>query len=309
MKIISQFTDYYDFANATFVEKTYDYREIQYNRKFETKTIEYNLPSYSKLGSSLYYLEKDIYSVWFKGMSEKFKFSLEDIKFKTKCLFICGRAYPFIELVAIAPVKASKYNTFKEFIGKVVLAKEFNGITFITKKDNELQQELIKGNSLKFIKYYFSLREFLEDILFSEPNRKWGDTASNKRQKDLENSLKQFFGDKSGDFTELHIKLDTPLICLDFSSTKLNKWGNTLSRNDNDNLYSVEINPLLQQYNFTKLMQAPTLYQEIEMFLGNALVKDIMPGSFQSDLDKLTAKGFDPKFSFRKCKSDNKKKK
>jgi len=36
---------------------------------------------------------------------------------------------------------------------------------------------------------------------------------------------------------------------------------------------------------------------EIDMFLGNILVKEIMPPMHQTDIDKLTAHGFDAKTS------------
>jgi len=307
MKIISQFTDYYDFANSNYIEQPInDYRELQYHRKYEVKTAEYNLQSYSKLDSSLYNRARDCYSEWWNKIKEKFRFDLEDMDFISKCLFICGKAFPFIELAVVAPVKVGKYGRV-QIIGDTIPAKEFNGSNFIVKKDNELQQEIVKGNSIKFVKNYFTQREFLEDVKHIEEKRHWQSDVRDKYQKDFEEQLKIFFKQKNDDYTELHVLLDTPIISVDFSSTKLNKWGDTLRRADNDKLYRFEVNPLLQQYNFMKFMPPSTIYQEIEMFLGNALVKDVMPASFQSDLDKLTARGFDPKTSFRKLKTDKKK--
>ena len=67
--------------------------------------------------------------------------------------------------------------------------------------------------------------------------------------------------------------------------------------------YELIKNPCLREFDFARIMPSTTIYQEIEMFLGNVLVKDSMPPSYQSDIEKVVSHGFDPKISFRKRKN------
>ena len=70
-------------------------------------------------------------------------------------------------------------------------------------------------------------------------------------------------------------------------------------------VYHSEINPSLKTYNFQEVIDPFTLYQEIEMYLGGVLGnKEVIPE--MADKDKVVSHGFDPKWSFRKHKDDNK---
>ena len=59
----------------------------------------------------------------------------------------------------------------------------------------------------------------------------------------------------------------------------------------------------MRELDFARMTPPTTIFQEIEMFLGNVLVKDIMPQSDQSDIEKIISHGFDRKISFRKQKN------
>ncbi len=67
---------------------------------------------------------------------------------------------------------------------------------------------------------------------------------------------------------------------------------------------SIEINPLLKDYEFFRIFDTNSAYQELCMYLGNqAYPNKKIP--VVSDEDLIIAKGFD-KFSFRKDKRKNK---
>ena len=64
------------------------------------------------------------------------------------------------------------------------------------------------------------------------------------------------------------------------------------------------INPCLSDIAFYKVKDTVQAFQDIEMYIGNILVKtDTKPQPVGSDLDILKSKGFDAKYSFRKEKS------
>ncbi|MHA1839442.1 MAG: hypothetical protein ACTSYO_05750 [Candidatus Ranarchaeia archaeon] len=60
----------------------------------------------------------------------------------------------------------------------------------------------------------------------------------------------------------------------------------------------VFLNEQLKEYEFYKVMDPYTAYQELQMYWGSMAVP-IKPIPKISDADMLQAKGFDPKFSFR----------
>lgn len=68
-----------------------------------------------------------------------------------------------------------------------------------------------------------------------------------------------------------------------------------------------EINGKLSDYNFQTVFDVPSAFQEIRMYLSNMAFpnKDI---PIVSDEDLIIAKGFDPRFSFRKDPSNDKRK-
>ncbi|MDR2047258.1 MAG: hypothetical protein LBP79_05130 [Clostridiales bacterium] len=142
-------------------------------------------------------------------------------------------------------------------------------------------------NTYNFFKTYFSVEEFRGDISEAEPTR--------IRQRYYDGGIfrdaKGFFEFYTGkDFTPLHLRLDCPLTLF----VKKEAW-----RTGQETEYEFMLNQMLSEFDFMRIVGAETLFQELE-FLGGVLVKDEMPFSPQSDFDKLTAHGFDPKSSFRK---------
>lgn len=63
--------------------------------------------------------------------------------------------------------------------------------------------------------------------------------------------------------------------------------------------YCVERNPHLLLLNFQKVVDPYTLAQEVEMYVGGVLGNTTPPPQETSDKDRLLAKGFDAKISFR----------
>lgn len=69
------------------------------------------------------------------------------------------------------------------------------------------------------------------------------------------------------------------------------------------------VNPELRLIDFVTQVDPFTAYQEIEMFIGNQLVKQMDPDLKRTDEEIAESKGFDRKTSFRKCGWVEKKKK
>jgi hypothetical protein len=70
-----------------------------------------------------------------------------------------------------------------------------------------------------------------------------------------------------------------------------------LLRKNNTNAFIVK-NPCLRNFGFEKVKDPYTAYQEISMFIGNELAKQVDPQPL-SDKDRLIAHGMDPVWSFR----------
>lgn len=60
------------------------------------------------------------------------------------------------------------------------------------------------------------------------------------------------------------------------------------------------INPLLRPYQFQKVKDPYTAYQEIEQYVGGVLLSPAPPVPVPSDEIMVEIKGFDPKWGFRK---------
>jgi hypothetical protein len=76
-------------------------------------------------------------------------------------------------------------------------------------------------------------------------------------------------------------------------------------KKDHNGFY-LTTNPKLKEYNFEKVFDPFSAFQEIEMFLGNSLAKQIDP-PILSDKGRITAHGFDLKTSFRREGPPNRK--
>ena len=68
-----------------------------------------------------------------------------------------------------------------------------------------------------------------------------------------------------------------------------------------NNHVEITINPQLSEYQFQNILNPYSIFQEIEMFLGNSLIKENTIPEIP-DFYKIQEKGFDNKISFRKRK-------
>lgn len=292
MRIISNFKDYYDFAAVAGHDG--DFREVVYFRKQELKIAEMTLEpfEYIRCTNRGHIADDKIISKWWQKNERAF--SLPDMPsiVRSGCIFVCGKAYPFLFLRDTATIGAEGKG------GQVRLSRYFNETVKngIDRKNGREPWERGKKyeDEFNFFKTYFTLDDFYSDIVIKEYS--W----YNRYDSSLQKKLRQFFEFYNGkDFSELHLKLDCPLLLTVFHNggRKSGNWNENTPRD-----YEFVLNPNLYELDFARAIVGELLVQEIEMFLGNVLVKDTMPPSHQSDLDKLKAHGFDAVTSFRKPK-------
>ena len=112
--------------------------------------------------------------------------------------------------------------------------------------------------------------------------------------------LKTFISDTrkylQDDWTDVFIQIDAPV----FIYRTENYWR----RQD----VQLMTNPQLGYYKFASVKDPFTAYQEIAMFIGNQLAKQIDPQPL-SDKDRLVAHGMDPTWSFRNPDAPKRKRK
>lgn len=95
------------------------------------------------------------------------------------------------------------------------------------------------------------------------------------------------------DLTNLHTKFNSPVLRITVHKTS--GW----SEKNRMITYKVEKDPILQLLNFQTVVDPYTVTQEIEMFVGGVLSNQQPQPLQTSDKDRLLAKGFDAKVSFR----------
>lgn len=97
------------------------------------------------------------------------------------------------------------------------------------------------------------------------------------------------------DMTDLCLRLEAPIILICPYSPNYQAGQGRPYRN-------VAINVKLSDWGFQKVMSAPEVYQVLDVFMSNVMVKDQMPPTQQTDIEKVEAHGFDKKTSFRNIK-------
>ncbi|MCL2798038.1 MAG: hypothetical protein FWD58_08310 [Firmicutes bacterium] len=283
MKIISEFKDYYDYIAAAFGTGAQDegYKEKVYLRKPALKIAATDL----KPASCWALRHKNRFiSKWWSSNAQTFSLSEVPGGVRGGCIFVCGKAFPFLFTRGVAG------KTVNNKTGGIAMSRVFNEAMA-----DSIAGELSKAHKGKafcsdtdynFFKTYFSYEEFIADVAIErdEDDGCWRPIRPGD-YRDIR-AFFDFYADK--DFTELLIRLDCPLAVTIF-----------LRKGKNEGFEFV-LNPNLNEFGFMRMSPAHIMYQELELFVGNVLVKDLMPFSYQSDLDKLTARGFDPKISFRK---------
>ena len=183
------------------------------------------------------------------------------------CLFVCGKAYPVL------------------YESELLFLDRHNCGLKNPKDLNENEKKELK-------KTWFSMEEYemdnKPDKLEKFKNKRYYKSYCNEFEEDRKQD--QIFFDylKGKDVTKFHVQYDCPILFAHYSG---------------GNLFYVIKNPCLQEFGFAKVMPPTAIFQEIELFLGNVLVKDSMPPSHQSDIGKIISHGFDPKSSFRKPKN------
>jgi len=93
------------------------------------------------------------------------------------------------------------------------------------------------------------------------------------------------------DMMELHRKYNTPILVLDMNANVYNSWRGR-------NKPSFYVNPILKPYEFYKVFDTFTAFQEIQMFVGGVLTNSENIIELSNDV-RIKKHGFD-KWSFRK---------
>lgn len=151
-----------------------------------------------------------------------------------------------------------------------------------------------------YTNYYFDAETFMEMYKDYKKDYKpkqhygwWTNTLS-------ERDVKNFFNTKYSDRIDLCLEFDTPIISI---------RPKTSGYKERERTYRVcTKNVNLKEHGVSKLFNSPEVYQLLDVFIGNVLVKDEMPMSPMTDLIKIQSHGFDVKTSFRKPKGKKGKK-
>lgn len=104
------------------------------------------------------------------------------------------------------------------------------------------------------------------------------------------------------DMMELHRKYNTPILALDMNVNRYNNWRSNSYSNSRAIFY---VNAVLKPYEFYKVFDTFTAFQEIQMFIGGVLTNPEQNMVNISNESRIKKHGFD-KWSFRK-ESKNKK--
>lgn len=280
MRIISQFKDYYDNMivhgsdpNIVYMRKTEVIEDVN-DLKFKIldKGILKNKNNYSIHIPCHLIIKRNPrkYLQSYNVIFDKF--------LPTYSLWFCGKIYHFFEFDGVMFYdlsKLSSYITSDEF------QREITDINFPELK--HIDKDLIEENfNQKNIGFYSELGS---SVLGYDS---WEFAKNNRYIKDQNQIDKVFIEINSPYFVDK----DVPMY--------------TRARRSN----ILIINPNLKQYNFEKIIDPMTAYQEISMFVGNQLAKQKDPDPINTGGDKILAseKGFD-QWSFRTKKEDSKKNK
>jgi len=145
-------------------------------------------------------------------------------------------------------------------------------------------------DSMGKYKYFYTKEEYLEYVknnhkeYYNKIQKHKGGWLYNKPEYTL--FEKQIFTNE--EISDLHIKYNSPVLVIDEDHSKYNVWN-------------VIINGEIGKYQFVRVVDVYTAFQEIEMYIGGILgmVKD---GKVSiADKDMLPQKGFD-QFSFKNPK-------
>lgn len=193
------------------------------------------------------------------------------LRFETGFIGVAGKIYPVIEWYCASSWWGTARCGCKVLRKKNVEAKEI-------------------GTTQKAIKHY-------EDHLRLD-DKKMKKLVGKRWQKKVDDDLRKLenMGQMIQD-NEVFINLGVPVFVIKPSLYYAERWTRVQKKSPT---VSIILNASLKDYNFHKIMDTWTTYQEIDMFIGNVLVKDTevnVPSG--TDVDVAQSKGYD-KWSFRK---------
>lgn len=161
--------------------------------------------------------------------------------------------------------------------------------------------------------------EHFSDLpLYGKPVFIMEETALNKLEEQMKLNIADhtIFNDKTSEYHEvlqsinyIRDKLLPEIVNLNNNAEKLDlselhfEYNSPLLMFTNSALFECQINPELRQYGIQSIVDAPTMNQEISMFISGVLGNTEKETIKISDKDKIIGKGFDYKSSFRKEKA------
>ena len=187
----------------------------------------------------------------------------------------CAKAYPFYKVNLSSQDKQYMKTYYsiahmeQDIMGNSYQDNVFSKLNIHTKATHQYFMEEIK-----------SLRRELS--IFLNPNKTRYYYYSSCKITEFDNL---YVGKSLSD--ELFIKYNAPILLVYESH-----WGGTIT-----------LNPRLNEFNFITKYDPIAAFQEIAMYIGNNLAKQVDPTTNFSDDLKINSHGFD-KWSFRKHKED-----
>ncbi len=140
-----------------------------------------------------------------------------------------------------------------------------------------ITEKRVNFSTVTEIEYFYDVNNLLKYLVYKKEN------VILNRVTEYHETVKNF------EFLDVYRDNNTPVMIFDFNSTN---WR----RNDNKFI----INPILSEYEFYKVIDSFTAFQEIQMFLGGVLGSKENEIITISNKDKIVQHGFDYVWSFRK---------
>ena len=138
--------------------------------------------------------------------------------------------------------------------------------------------------------YSFSYDEYCLTYNRTVPDNKW-----NIWQTDAVRKL--FALDFPSEYKQFNIRYKTPVLHL---YRAREPEDDVVNRHSSSKKLILEFNPRLQELQFYKMLDAVSVFQELERYIFNDLAETPTPPENISDKDKAWAHGFRDKYSFRK---------
>lgn len=184
--------------------------------------------------------------------------------FQAHYLIIAGKVHPF---VSIDTASGWDYIDNKQVYIESRTDYYFDSVSLINKY-NEIRDKINRG--IQKGKYPMWMR--------------YGGSLEKR-------DVSSFFTKEYPDMTNLCIIYDTPVILISPRGQGYKSKYKTFRTCTKD------VN--LKEYGLSKVFSAPEIYQILDVFVSNVLVKDEMPMSPMSNEEKIQSHGFDKKSSFR----------